>query len=209
MSLTPEEIEKNWLRFRSLCEKLGERAPAVIRMVDELDERLCLCPASAKKSYHNAFPGGLCSHSLNVLQNLVILNNAYEWKLPKDSMIVAALFHDVGKCGMPGKNSENDFYLPQTDGWRLEKLGEEYKYNDDIPYMTTPHRSIFMMQHYGIQLTVDEHLSILLNDGFLPQENKAYGLKIGPLVYGLQTADYIATCDEGRKHGWARVIDDT
>jgi hypothetical protein len=202
MSLTPEEIEKNWLRFRSLCEKLGERTPVVMRMVDELDERLCLCPASAKKDYHGAFPGGLVDHSLRVLKNLVALNNAYGWKLPKDSMIVGALFHDVGKVGLPGKGSENDFYLPQTDGWRVEKLGEEYKYNDGIAYLTTPDRSVFMMQHYGIQLSADEYLAIKLNDGFILQENKPYGLKLSPLVYGVMTSDYVSTMEEKHVSYW-------
>jgi len=205
MSLTPEQIEQNWLRFRTLCGKLGERSPAVMWMVDELDERLCLCPASAKRDFHGAFPGGLIDHSLRVLKDLVTLNNSMGWGLAKDSMIIAALFHDVGKVGLPGADAANDFYLPQTDGWRVEKMGEEYKYNNDIAYLTTPHRTIFMMQHYGVQLTVDEHLALLLNDGFILQENKPYGLKVSPLVYGLMTADYNATMCEKNVSFWPTV----
>jgi len=171
-------------------------------MVDELDERLCLCPASSKRDFHHAFPGGLISHSLRVLNNLVILNNSYGWNLPKDSMIIAALFHDIGKCGLPGTDAVNDFYTPQTDGWRVEKMGEEYKYNNDLAYMTTPDRSMFMMQHYGIQLSIDEYLSIKLNDGFIVPENKSYGLKISPLVYGTMTADYVSTMEEKHVAYW-------
>lgn len=196
MSLTPEEIDQNWKKFRSLCEKTGSRAAALSEMLDDLDERLCLAPASAKLDYHGAFPGGLVDHSLRVLNNLVVLNNAYGWKLPKDSMIIGALFHDIGKVGMPGRSDENNFYLPQTDSWRAEKLGEEYKYNDELPYLSTPDRSLFLMQHYGIPLTVDEFLAVKLNDGFKPEENKKYCLKIRPLVYGIQTADYISTMEE-------------
>lgn len=194
--LTPEDIEQNWVRFYSLCEKLGDRSPAVVAMLDELDERLCLCPGSAKTDYHAAFPGGLVDHSLRVLNNLVSLNKTYGWKLPKESMIIAALFHDVGKVGLPGKSSENDFYIEQTDSWRRDKLGEVYKYNNDIKYMTTPDRSVFIMQHYQVKLSIDEYLAIKLNDGFVVQENKPYCLKISPLVYGLQTADYISTMQE-------------
>jgi hypothetical protein len=76
--LTPEEIEKNWGRFVGLCEKTGDRAPALAAMLSDLDERLCLCPASAKKDFHGAFPGGLVDHSLRVLNNLVALNKAYD-----------------------------------------------------------------------------------------------------------------------------------
>lgn len=194
--LTPEDIEQNWKRFSSLCEKTGDRAPAISAMLEELDERLCLCPASSKTDYHGAFPGGLIDHSLRVLNNLAALNKTYDWKLPKESMIIAALFHDIGKVGLPGKGSENDFYVDQSDSWRRDKLGEVYKYNNDLTYLTTPDRSIFVMQHYGVRLTADEFLAIKLNDGFVVQDNKPYCLKISPLVFGLQTADYISTMVE-------------
>ena len=202
MSLAPEEIEQNWLRFRSLCEKLGDRTPSFTAMLNELEDRLVLCPASAKADYHGAFPGGLVDHSLRVLNHLVALNKTYDWKLPKESMIIAALFHDIGKLGMPGSDSGNDFYIEQTDNWRRDKLGEVYRYNNDIPYMTTPDRSVFLMQHYQIRLTPDEWLCIKLNDGFVLQENKPYCLKISPLVYGIQTADFISTMIEKNVSYW-------
>jgi len=202
MSLTPEQIEKNWNQFRSLCEKLGDRSGPVLKMLDDLGMRLCLCPASSKRDYHGAFPGGLVDHSMRVLNHLVALNKAYGWNLPKASMIIAALFHDIGKCGLPGSDSTNDFYVPQTDGWRVEKLGEEYTYNNSIAYLTTPDRSIFMMQHYQIKLTPDEFLGIKLNDGFIVQDNKPYGLKISPLVYGVMTADYVSTMVEKNVPYW-------
>lgn len=203
--LTPEEIEQNWKRFYSLCEKTGTRAPALLGMLDELDERLCLCPASSKVDYHNAFPGGLVDHSLRVLNNVVALNKAYGWNLPKESMIIGALFHDIGKVGLPGKDSSNDFYVEQTDPYWRDKRGEVYTYNNDITYMTTGDRSVFVLQHYGVKLTPDEWLSIKLNDGFVVLENKSYCLKISPLVFAVQTADYISTMVEkpGSVTGWA------
>lgn len=200
--LTPEEIEQNWKRFVDLCGKTGPRSEALNAMLNELDERLCLCPASAKTDYHGAFPGGLVDHSLRVLNNLVALNKSFDWKLNKDSMIIAALFHDIGKVGMPGKGAENDFYIDQTDQWRRDKLGEVYRYNDKLQYMGTPDRSVFIMQHYGIQLTADEWLAIKLNDGFVYEPNKPYCIKIAPLVYGVQTADYVSTMIEKNVDYW-------
>jgi len=202
MSLTPEEIETNWKRYRGLCEKLGARSASFLAMLDDIEDRLCLCPASAKTDYHGAFPGGLVDHSLRVLNHLVALNKAYDWKLPKESMIVGALFHDIGKLGMPGNDPGNDFYTEQTDSWRRDKLGEVYKYNNDIPYMTTPDRSVFLLQHYQVKLTVDEWLCVKLNDGFVVPENKPYCLRIAPLVYGVQTADYVSTMAEKAPHFW-------
>lgn len=197
MSLTPEEIEKNWLRYRSLCEKLGDRSEAVIKMLDVLEEQLALCPASSKKDFHNAFPGGLVEHSLRVLANSMKLIQAFGWKVPKDSLIIACLFHDIGKVGFPMDSGElKDAYLPQTEQWRIDKNGEEYMYNRDMPYMPTAQRSVYLLQKYGINLKKDEYLSILLNDGFVIDENKGYCLKIDPLVYCVQTADYISTMQE-------------
>jgi len=200
--LTPEDIEKNWARFCGLCEKVGDRAPTIKLMLDELDLRLALCPGSAKKEFHGAFPGGLVDHSLRVLNKLIVLNKSFGWGLQKDSMIIAALFHDIGKVGLPGSDPENDFYVPQQDNWRREKLGEEYMYNNAITYMTTPDRSVFMMQHYGIKLSADEWLALKLNDGFVLQENKAYCLRISPLVNGVMTADYVATMEEKHVPFW-------
>ena len=103
---------------------------------------------------------------------------------------------------MPGNDPGNDFYTEQTDSWRRDKLGEVYKYNNDIPYMTTPDRSVFLLQHYQVKLTVDEWLCVKLNDGFVVPENKPYCLRIAPLVYGVQTADYVSTMAEKAPHFW-------
>lgn len=191
-----EKIQKNYEKFYKLCDSLGDRSKSVTDMIDEISNRIALCPASAKEQYHNSFPGGLVDHSLRVLSNLIKLDKTYDWKLPKDSMIICALFHDIGKLGMPGESDDNDFYQQQDDQWLVEKRGMLYKYNETLTYMTTPDRSVFFLQHYGIKLNPDEWLAIKLNDGFVLQENKPYCLKIKPLVYGLMTSDYIATCQE-------------
>ena len=191
MSLTAEDIEKNYNKYRSLCEKLGDRSEAALRLVDGLGDRLAVCPASAKKEYHNAFPGGLVEHSLRVLSNAMTLTKAYGWQIPKDSLIIACLFHDLGKVG----NHEADYYVP-AEPWRAEKLGEMYGYNKDIQYMTVPLRGIFLCQHYGLKLTQDEMLAIFLNDGQYAQENAPYKLKEPMLADVVHTADLIATKQE-------------
>lgn len=192
MSLTPEEIESNWKKMLSLLEKCGERAPDALRMVEALGERLALCPASGKRDYHNAFPGGLVDHSLRVLGNAMRLTGAFGWKIPRDSLIIACLFHDLGKVG----DHENDYYIPQTDQWRVDKLGEEYTYNKDIRYMTVPDRGIFLCQHFGLKLSQDELLAIRLNDGQYADENAAYKLKEPMLADVVHMADLISTKQE-------------
>lgn len=203
MSLSPEEIAANFDKFRSLCEKLGDRAEPAVKMVDSLGEKLALCPASSRKDYHHAIPGGLVDHSLRVLSNAMKISKTFSWEFPRDSLIISCLFHDLGKVGLAEDDGTvSDFYVPQDSDWHREKLGEMYKHNKDMQYMTTPQRSVHMCQSFGLKLKNDEYLSILLNDGFVVDENKAYCLKISPLVFTVMTADYVSTMQEKTGQGW-------
>ena len=197
MTLTPEEITANFDKFRSLCEKLGDRSEVTLKMVDSLGEQLALCPASSRKDYHNCMPGGLVDHSLRVLTNSMKLVKSFGWNVPKDSLIISCLFHDLGKVGLANDDGTvSDYYIPQESDWHREKLGELYKYNKEMQYMSTPQRSVHMCQQFGLKLKTDEYLSILLNDGFVLDENKPYCLKTNPLVFVVMTADYISTMQE-------------
>lgn len=203
MTLTPEDIAANFDKFRSLCEKLGDRSPAALALVDHLGERLALCPASSRKEYHQAFPGGLVDHSLRVLSNAMKLCKAFGWEVSKDSLIIGCLFHDIGKAGLANDDgSITDYYVPQDSEWHREKLGEFYKHNKDMQYMSTPQRSVHMCQAFSLKLKTDEYLSILLNDGFVLDENKPYCLKTSPLVFTVMTADYISTMQEKFGESW-------
>jgi hypothetical protein len=197
MTLSAEHIEQNFLKFRSLCEKLGDRSSAALSMVDDLGEKLALCPASARKDYHLAEPGGLVDHSLRVLQNAIAYTRCFGWSLPKDSLIIGCLFHDIGKVGLHRPDGTfNEYYVPQDSDWHREKLGEMYKHNKGIIHMKTPQRSVFMCQHYGLHLKTDEYLAILLNDGFVVDDNKQYCLKEPLLSHVVMTADYVSTRQE-------------
>lgn len=197
MTLSPEEITSNFEKFRSFMEKLGDRSEAALRLVDSLGERLAMCPASSRKEYHHAIAGGLVDHSLRVLSNALKLSKTFGWNIPKESLIVSCLLHDIGKCGLVDDNGEViDYYVPQDSDWHREKLGEMYKKNKEMPYMTTRDRSIHTCQRFGLKLTRDEYLAILLNDGFVLEENRPYCMKIEPLVFVVMTADYISSMQE-------------
>ena len=192
MSLSPEDIASNFDKYRSFMEKLGDRSEAALALVDHLGERLALCPASSKKEYHAAFPGGLVDHSLRVLSNALKLTKTFGWDLPKDSLIIGCLLHDLGKVG----DHENDYYVPQTDSWRVEKLGEVYTRNQKMQYMTVPHRGVWLCQHFGLKLTQDEFLAIMLNDGQYDEVNAPYKMKEPQLADVVHLADYISTKQE-------------
>lgn len=205
MSLTPEEIASNFEKYRSFLEKIGDRSEIALSLVDKIGEQLAVCPASSRKEYHAAYPGGLVEHSLRVLTNALKLVKAYGWNVSKESLIVSCLLHDIGKVGLANDDgSVTDYYIPQDSDWHREKLGEMYKYNKDMQYMSTPQRSVHLCQQFGLRLTTDEYLAILLNDGFVLDENKPYCLKTSQLVFAVMTADYISTMQE-KPGGWSQM----
>lgn len=55
--------------------------------------------APASTRYHGCYDGGLAEHSFNVFRLLSELNTAYNLQCSQDSMIIAALLHDVCKVG--------------------------------------------------------------------------------------------------------------
>jgi hypothetical protein len=129
--LTAEEMTENFNQFRDLLSKIGDRSESALKLVDHFGERLALCPASSKRSYHNSFAGGLVDHSLRVCKNAVVMMKSYceqsEWKSMKDSVILTSLFHDIGKAG----DLTNDYYVPAEE-WRRQKLGEDYAVNENF-----------------------------------------------------------------------------
>lgn len=192
MELTPEQIAENFEKYRGFLEKLGDRSEAALALVDHLGERLALCPASSRKEHHHAIPGGLVDHSLRVLGNSLKLVKAFGWDIPKDSLIIGCLFHDLGKVG----DHQDDYYVPQDSDWHRDKLGEMYKHNKNIMYMTVPDRGVWLCQHFGLSLTQDEWLSIKLNDGQYAEENAPYKMKEPLLVDAVHLADLISTKQE-------------
>lgn len=191
--IAPEEIQKNWDKYCSLlATKLGDRSEAATKMVETLGERLAFCPASARTDYHNAFVGGLVDHSLRVLGNALKITSAFGWNLPKESLVLGALFHDLGKVG----DVTDSYYLAQTDNWKVEKYGELYSYNKDMQYMSVSDRTLFLCQHFGVKLTQDEFLTLKLADGHYVDENASYKLKEPTLAVVVHMADLLATREE-------------
>lgn len=190
--LTPENIEENFLKFVELCGKLGDRSELVINMINELSEQLATCPASGKTKYHRAEPGGLVDHSLRVYSNVRKLASTFKKSIPVESLIITALFHDLGKIG----DGETEYFVQQNDVWRRDKLGEVYTHNQNITHMQVPDRSLYLLQKYGIVLSVDEMLAIKLHDGFIVEGNREHCLKEPAIATLLMMADYLATQQE-------------
>lgn len=194
MTLTPEQIKDNFDKFRGFIENLGDRAENALALVDHLGERLALCPASARKEYHLAIPGGLVDHSLRVMHNAMKISKSFftSSNISTESIVLASLLHDIGKCG----SEDHDNYLPQESEWHREKCGEFYVTNKEIPFMPHSHRSVYLLQKFNVNLTQDEYVAILTHDGMSLDQNKAYNMKQPILAVIVSMADMIATMQE-------------
>jgi hypothetical protein len=178
MVLEAKDIQNNWVQFIANIDAhiTGDRKQKLIGFYEKYQERVMLMPAAHKKEYHNAFPGGYVEHVNRVVRcalkqyDLWAEEGADITTFTKEELVFSAINHDLGKMG----DEENESYIPQTDKWRKEKLGEDYMFNTKVPFASVPDRGLFMLQSHGIQYTFNEMLAIQTHDGLYDEANKKY-----------------------------------
>jgi len=178
MNLKAEQIQENWGTFISYIETYitGERKQKLLDFYNKYQERIMLMPAAHKKEYHNAFPGGYVEHVNRVIRCALKQHDLWDSEgvdtstYTIEELVFSALNHDLGKMG----DEENESYIPQTDKWRKEKLGEDYMFNTKVPFASVPDRGLFLLQSHGVQYTFNEMLAIQTHDGLYDEANKKY-----------------------------------
>ena len=67
--LTAEQIQDNYKQLLNTVQLYitGDRKDKVLKMYNELEDRVSMAPASAKEHYHNAMLGGYIDHILRVV----------------------------------------------------------------------------------------------------------------------------------------------
>jgi hypothetical protein len=203
MNLTAEQIQQNWVRLIGFIEDhISEpRKTKLMEFYEKYSERLMLMPAAHKKEYHNAFPGGYVDHVNRVITCALHLHELWAQMgadittYTKEELVFSALNHDLGKLG----DEEHDSYIPQTDKWRQEKLGEDYMFNDKLPFASVPDRGLYLLQAHDIKYTFNEMITIQTHDGLYDEANKKYLLTYMPetkprtsLPYIVHQADLMA-----------------
>jgi hypothetical protein len=98
------------------------------------------------------------------------INDSLGFNLSLASILKVGLLHDIGKVG----DLENEYFIEQDSDWHIEKLGQVYKFNDKIDKMSISHRSIYILQRFGVTLSKDEWLAIQLAQGSHFEENRFY-----------------------------------
>jgi len=205
MKLSAEKIQSNWKVFLHNIEThisdKNDRKQKLLNFYKKYEERIILMPAAHKKEYHNAFPGGYVDHVNRVVQASIALNELWTTfgadmtTYTKEELIFSAINHDLGKLG----DKDHDAYIPQTDQWRKDKLGEDYMFNKKLPYCSVPDRGLFLLQQHDISYSFNEMLAIQTHDGLYDQANDKYLKAFMPeqkprtsLPYILHQADLMA-----------------
>jgi len=178
MNLTAEQIQQNWIDLEETIKVFIEepRRSQLLDFYSKYSDRIMMMPAAHKKEYHNAFPGGYVDHVLRVVDCALKLNDIWiemgvdTSTYTKEELVFSAINHDLGKMG----DEDNESYIPQTDKWRREKLGEDYMFNNKIPFASVPDRGLFMLQSHDIKYTFNEMLAIQTHDGLYDEGNKKY-----------------------------------
>ena len=205
MQLSAEQIKANWEEFVANIEEhisdKKDRKQKLLNFYKKYEDRIILMPAAHKKEYHGAFPGGYVAHVNRVVKGSLRLYDMWEemgcdmTTFTKEELVFSAINHDLGKMG----DAENEAYVPQTDQWRKDKLGEDYMFNKKLPFSSVPDRTLFLLQSHDISYTFNEMLAIQTHDGLYDQANEKYLKGFMPeqkprtsLPYILHQADMLA-----------------
>ncbi len=209
MNLSAEQIQSNWEKMLGYINTYisDPRREKLIEFYKKHEEEIMLMPASHKKAYHNAFPGGYVDHVNRVIEAALEFNKTWlifgaEENYTVEELVFSALNHDLGKLG----EEDNYAHMPSQDEWRKKNLGEMYQFNDSIAFMSVPERSIKLLVDNDIKLTKNEWLAIRLHDGLYDPANEPYLKSFMPelkprtsLIYIIHQADLMAARIEFEK----------
>ena len=178
MNLQAEQIQSNWEVFLNNIEThiTGDRKDKLLDFYNKFEDRIILMPAAHKKEYHSAFPGGYVDHVNRVVK--AALSMSAVWgefgcdmtTFTQEELVFSAINHDLGKMG----SDTEEAYVPQTDKWRKEKLGEDYMFNKALPFASVPDRGLFLLQQHDIKYTFNEMVAIQTHDGLYDSANEKY-----------------------------------
>ena len=178
MKLSAEQIQENWTQFIHNIDSYisSPRKEQLIKFYETYAERIMLMPAAHKKEYHSAFPGGYVDHVNRVVN--AALEMSYIWDkfgcdmttFTTEELVFSAINHDLGKMG----DDDHEAYIPQTDKWRKDKLGEDYTFNKKLAFASVPDRGLFLLQEHGISYTFNEMVGIQTHDGLYDSANDKY-----------------------------------
>lgn len=177
MKFTETELIDMWVELIEIINTTftGERLKKLSYLYTTLQDRILLAPASHNKNYYGAYPGGYLESVLQVVKIAQYMGKLWEKmggniNYTSEELIFCALNHMLGKLG----DDKNELYIPNDNDWFIKNRGEIYMFNPKVIYMTIPDRSIWLLQHFGLELTQNEYISIKTYEGLLNEANNNY-----------------------------------
>jgi hypothetical protein len=153
-----EMIQKKWNVFNDLIKRIDEdRQPAARQIVEFFGERLATCPADPRHDAPGSYPGGLVSQAIGLTKAMKKMKDTFNLEDVDDgSIVIVGLFHELGKVG----TLDQEYFIPENDNWKRQNLGAYYKVNEKISKLSIQERTLFILQHFGLQLTEEEFIAI-------------------------------------------------
>lgn len=195
--------ENNIERFEQLLKSVNREG---IGSLMEFLRKSDFYTAPASTRYHSCHEGGLLEHTLNVYDCLTAKRNNSTWKpildpIPEETLIIAALLHDVCKTYLYGTEMKNKkVYSENGTKWdtngRYDWVTEpSYTIDDKIPY-GHGEKSVMMVEEF-IRLTPMERYAIRWHMGFTEAKESyntlSAAIKKYPFIIALHEADLEAT----------------
>lgn len=163
--LSEETCEKNKGRIRELL--LSTSRPGMENLVEWIEQKTDFYTAPASTKYHLACKGGLAQHSMNVFELLSGKVASGLINIRSDSVIIAALLHDLCKVNFyvlekrnVKEGSKVNAYGKEVANW-VEK--EVWTVHDSFP-VGHGEKSCYYIQSF-IRLTDEEYAMIRLHMG--------------------------------------------
>lgn len=184
------DIKMNWSEYKTLLQLTDRKG--IDKLINYLDKNgFSESPCSTK--YHLNEYGGLLQHSLNVCRTMERLAEVVAPDIPRDSVRITALLHDIGKIGQHDKPN----YIPNMvrSKSKNKETGEydkvlstasPFKTNPELAYIPHEVRSVIIASKF-IELTEEEEHAIYYHDG--KYTHIGYDLKETPLQMLLHFAD--------------------
>lgn len=160
MALTLDNLENN---YNDLFELLTDRKEQVLEFKEFIEKETSWLTSPASTRFHLNIARGLLLHSVGVTYNALKVKNLLAPDIANESIVIAALFHDLGKVGYPGK----PYYLPNDNKWEIEKRGITFRINPEVTAMNLATRSLYLISN-RVRLTEEEAQAIVAHDGIYP-----------------------------------------
>lgn len=202
---TEQQIQENYEWFIEFLKETfsGERLDGLLNLYSEAELGLSLAtaPASSRLNFHCAWAGGYLQHVIHVERASRGVCKLYEaiggtLNFTDEERAFAALHHDLGKIG---DVDSGPLYIPNTSEWHVKNRGEIFTFNPNLQHMRVPDRALFMLQKYGIKVTLAETLGIKLADGLYDEASHEYFITKNPaqnlktnLPYIIHVADLMS-----------------